>query len=497
MSRVNPLPIDVSSLAILANGANPRIYRPRVRAFLTVPVAGTSSNKRALEDNSDTITLEFRVRKCRIEYNDHNQSDTASIEAEYLDVGQDPRFLYNAVVEIYIDEENIQNDMEIFKTDDSKNLRFVGIATKINRGGSEEEGFTLKMEFHDYTQLFIENKHYPPDKVPTYNMTLSQAWALICDNTGYFNDNLQIQSSVSQLRTNIKFIGDTQDIVLGEAVLPRFRQFGKVQVHPDKDSWAVWQECCLLLGLISFIFLDHVFVTTATNYYSSEDPARLIWGNNILSINEERNSTLVRKGIRIVSFDPLTGSTLEAFYPPIGDKRALKKAITAKAFNKKGPGAVEKAEERFDFYYPAVTNPERLTEIARRVYEEKARQELEGTLVTHEMRVNRKVSNNQADLLALSAGDTIRVEFDPEDRTTLKKQGSRNNQIAYLLERGYTPTVAEYLVDNLQTMDSWVPEFLVKRVTIELDSDEESGNFQVEINYINHIQIDGTTDPGF
>lgn len=489
--------IDVKGLANLANkpGAS-RTYRPRVRAFLTVPIAGTDQERRSQNQNKDTIELEFRVRKLRIEYNDHNMADTASIEGEYLDIGQDPRSLSNATIAIYVDEAQMTGGQESFtKTPD--NLRFVGIATKIARAGSEDDGWTLKIDMHDYTQLFLEQKHYPPDKVPTYDMTLSEAWALICDNTGFIGEDLKIVSSVSALRTKIRFVGDTQDTVLASSVLPRFRKFGKVQVHPDKDAWAVWQQCCAMCGVMSFIRLDEVVVTTATNYYTVEDPPVLSQGQNIYSIHEDRNCTFVRKGIHVISYDPTKNSTIEAFYPPLRDPRVLKKAVKAKTLNGKDDAAETKIEQRDVHYYPAITDKTRLLEIAQRIYEEKARQELEGTLVTKEMRVKRKNSGREVDLLSLGAGDTVRVEFNPENRLFLKSLKSKDVQFAYLLEKGYTPSVAKYLVDNLAALDRWVPEFLIKRLVIEIDTDEQEGDFSIEINYLNHIQIDASIDPGY
>jgi len=73
-----------------------------------------------------------------------------------------------------------------------------------------------------------------------------------------------------------------------------------------------------MLGLISFIDVDRCVVTTATDYYSAMRPAVLVWGSNLARLSERRDIHFANKGIAVRSFDPITGRTIEALWPPQG-----------------------------------------------------------------------------------------------------------------------------------------------------------------------------------
>src|ERR1041385_521262 len=301
------------------------VYRVRVAAFITVPQKVQRGQNTSFSD-VPTVRLPVRVRKLHLTYNDHNLADECRLDAEYKDLGLDPRSLTNATVEVYIGEADGGEKWHPKPED----LRFVGIMWRPARMGSEEDGLTMSLEFRDYTTLFLENKHYPPSADPSYDEKLSDIWTKICDNTGPVDpDTGKISSTVQSLRDKLVFSGNAHDTVLGEAVSERFRKFGKFQrVHPDMDSWAVWQRCVGMLGLISYIFMDRCIVTTSRGFYTEEDPPVFLWGQNILSIHEDRLPNRA-KGVVLVSYDPLTNSTIEAQYPQKGDKRILKKTIPA------------------------------------------------------------------------------------------------------------------------------------------------------------------------
>ncbi len=140
-------------------------------------------------------------------------------------------------------------------------------------------------------------------------------------------------------------------------------------MKPDADAWAaIWQQCVGMCGLISFIRKDQCIVTTATDYYTSANPPRLIWGQNILRISEERDTRTAGAGVGITSFDPLTGTALEALWPPVGDASIRRKRLSAKKAG--SPDAVRQSEAREYFAYPGVTDDATLLGTsAKRVYE--------------------------------------------------------------------------------------------------------------------------------
>jgi hypothetical protein len=233
-----------------------------------------------------------------------------------------------------------------------------------------------------------------------------------------------------------------------------------------------------MCGLISFIRKDQCIVTLAQDYYSDSDPARLIWGHNILEMSEARSADLAGKGIGITSFDPLSGKTLEAFYPPLGtspSKRALSSG-----------GKVSDHYEMFP--YTGVTDQSALDGLARRIWEERSRQELEGQLSTAEM-FSETMSGAQFDLLTLGPGDAVRVEFEEKDKEALRHIPTVEGRIGYLKRRGYSDGIAQLIAEDADAFGAASPEFCVKRVTVDFQTDDQSGSFELQVNYANRIQV--------
>lgn len=464
-------------------------YRPRHAAFLTVPNLGTPADRIAQQNTDDTTRLPVRVKSASLVVNDYNHADTLEIDGEWQDVGFDPRFLPQAVCEYYAGDANDRGDW----VPTQSNLVFAGIMQRPRRSGGEEEGMNVKLQFYDYTTLFLETKNYPPSGLPFLDEDLLGAWQRVCDHTGIPQSDGTIASTVIALRDRLVFGESVEDIgslIIGSACLPRFRKLARLTVKPNADSWAVWQQCCAMLGLISYIYLDQCFVVSALDYYTEKDPPRLSWGTNVLHIDEERATKFSQKGVGVSSFDPLSYTTLEAVYPPVGDKRiATKKpAVAQKRTKKNTPPKI--TNDRDWFEYPAITDPDRLMQIAQRIYEERSRQELDGNVQTAEI-VVKTVGGSDFNLLRLKAGDTLRVEFDQNVRDCLTGYGSPQAQLTALLATGISPDVAKFLVKNFQGFVNLSSNFFVKSVTVRIDSDNE--DFDISVGYCNRIQIDGST----
>jgi hypothetical protein len=460
-------------------------YRPRCAASLLVPVMGAPHEKLAQAKDEDLVHVPLRVRRAWWELNDHAHADVLKLTTEWRDAGTDPRMLSSAVVHFYLGSADENGDWQ----PSPENLRFVGIFQKGQRSAKDGEGFTVELEFHDYTSLFLKCK-LPQDGIPDYSQSLDEAWRRICAHTGFMSPDAQgkIVSVVEQLRDRLVPIGSLRDTwppVLDKAASSRFaRLAAKVPVKPEADAWAVWQQCVGMCGLISFMRRDECIVTLAQDYYTEQDPPRLVWGHNILSLVETRSADIAGKGVALTSFDPITLTTIESFYPPQGDTRATHKHAVA---NDKGLPA-----SRYDFFpYTGVTDQKRLDELCRRVWEERSRQELEGTVVTAEM-FTETMSKESFDLLTLGSGDVIRVEFEERDREPLSRLRSIDERVAYLVERQYSPEVATLMAKNFDGFATLKPEFCVRRVTVDLQAGgKDEGSFEVQINFVNRIAVTG------
>lgn len=461
------------------------IYRPRMAALLTIPKRERANEDIAVStalaatrgsstDAEDVVHLTVPIRSLRLESNDHNHADEASLTLDLMAVGGlDPRLLRNAVVNVYVGNADEFGRWRPTEED----LRFAGMAKRVRRARRTDEAPTVEIDALDFTTLFLEAKPFGSSGVPDYSQRLDDAWKRIVSQT----------PGAEALADRIVLQGLDAFPEIGKAVSSRFRRLGKVPTRPETDAWAVWQQCVGMLGLISFIDRQRVVVTTATNLYTADRPPRLIWGRNISSLEEERDAAMTGKGIGITSFDPLTGTTLEALWPSVGDERVKRKG-TARA-RVANEDALRASEERDYFAYYGVTDPEVLLAIAERVYEERSRQELQGVLRTAEMMVS-DTEGRAFDLLSLRAGDNIRVEVEQELRTTIAAMSSPGHRVEYLVAHGYAREVAEILAANADDVGLVDPTMHVKRVGINIDVDADGGSFEVEIEYCNRIRLD-------
>lgn len=476
------------------------IWRPRWSVQIVVPNVGTSRERTLQELRDDTTTIDARAYKGRIEYNNHNEADTCEVTCSYDDAGVDPRFMRNCELYVYLANANDYGEW----SPSVDNLRFVGIATDVKRS-LKNEAKTVTIKAHDYTALFLTHQGYPSTGLPLYSDTLTSAWERICDHTGYYElpsekfPKGRIVSTVQVLKSRIVFQGVDPATPIGKAVSKRLQNLGALQVAHNADAWGVWQTVVGSLGLLSFIDRDHCVVTTAGDFYTSEDPPRFIYGVNIEEIEENRDQhAIAGKNVALFAYNPLTGQTLEAYYPPTGlvtpkGRGGKHKKLAASAL---GPGVAIKAEDYETFHYPyPVTDQAMLDFCAKRVWEERARQELKGTLKTVKMSVD-TLAHRPFDLLSLRAGARVRVEIDNEALTLIQAIPTIGGRIAALQDRGYSAQMATYMAKNLSAISSVTPEFQVHSNVIDFDaSTEGTGHFSVDVSFLNRILPSGSAEP--
>jgi len=453
------------------------LYRPRMLAMLTVPVLGTREQRIRQAKSTDVVRLEVRPRQARIDRQDHNQADTLELDIDWMESGIDPRLLDDTEVEFYLANADEFGSWGPGETE----LRFLGHARNVSNEMAEGAPPAVHMTCVDYTSLFIMAKPFGSSGTPLYSDTLEDAWRRVVSQT----------PGAEVLKDRLLFLGDVdKSAQIGKAVPERFRKAGKVHTKPDSDAWSVWQHCVGMLGLVSWIDLDACIVSTATDLYTGQTTTpKLVWGRNIKSWEESRSGYLAHKGIALTSFNPETSQVIESFFPPIGDPRAKKKRIAAK--KAKSEAAALQGEDREYLQVPGISDQAWLDTMAERIWEERSRQELTGRCTTAEMKVS-TMQLGEFDLLNLKAGDSIEVSIDPADRNRLVKLGSTQERINYLTRRGYSSDAAELIAKNAEIIAGLPSVFMVKSCQIVFDVSRDDGTFEISIEYINRIQLDGS-----
>ena len=470
------------------------LYRPRMWCYLDVPIYGAPGPDRKLQAISPgVITIEPTVASATWERNDPNTADSLKLELSWDDSGVDPRFIKNAVVRFYMGDENASNGLPIQAIE--SNRRFVGIATNIERQLSSDKAGVVSVDALDFTTLMIETKPCPSLAIPHWSDSLDIAWDRLCEFAiAKSATGVQFQPLAS-MKGHIKVYG--ADIspwpVIGNAMSDRFKAIGgTIDVQPGCSVWDVWKRACGLCGLITWIDQDFIVVSTSASFYTdgpqNKNRPVMVWGKNVLEMSERIDCNRFGKKVGIVSFDPTTGRSMEAFYPH--KRNHLTKKMAA-ADKKAGD-----SDEYVIFEYYGVSNQDRLDEIAKRIYEEWSLNELEGTLITKEMVIN-SANGNPYDLMALRSGDNMQVIADRNDYANVAALPTMAAKLDYLTERGYSDSSAQILINatmDLATLDNI---YYVKRVSISFSIDGDSGKFQVEIGYLNRLHADdaGTDTP--
>lgn len=440
---------------------------------------------------TEFVHLNPKVIEAKWTRNNHLVADELTVTIGWKEGGVDPRAIKNARCVFWMWDEN----KEDFAA--TKHIRFVGIGKKASRKLAEN-GWVVELTFHDYTTLFINNKPMKTSGMPEYSDTLQEIWERICDNTGYQDpDNGKILSSVEDLKPNLEIrVPEFKDVPIGSRVNPRFLAAAKPTPKNRASSWDVWQWCVCALGLISYIDGDKCIVTDTTEHYSAATAAVALYGDTIHSLEESVNTDITSKGILLKSFDPLEGRVLEAFYPPPGDER-LKTPRAAVGKKSEGGTAITANEVSADFEeYNRfdITDQAALDRAAREAYEERSRQEIEGSFKTAETEFIAADGDSLVSIFDLRAGDAIRVELRPGLRNKLAEVAASYGwwgseeavQIQYLTENlGYDEDVARLIVSNIKAEELQSTVFHVKSIDVDYGVDK----FEVDVKFHNLITI--------
>lgn len=437
-------------------------YRPRARLRLAVPQFGSTRAQAIQMRDAHALTLEAHVLSAQLERNDHHNADVLTVTAAWSDVGVDVRTVHNATCAFWLAD----GDPDI---DNSQPL-FVGICVDAKRTAGDS-GQTVELKFHDYSALWIASKPYPVTDLPSFGDTLESAFAKIKKSTGYYEvGEDRIISTVDAMTLEIRDPA-LASRTLGGVVSGRLIRLGAFPLAEGAhSSWDVWTQIVASAAALSWVEGDRVILTSATEHYKTAGaPPAMIWGSNILSIEERLRPEVTQRGIAVQGWDPLSGHIIEAYYPPVGDPRLKRKRPKA------SPPDMPIASQ-YDFYQRLdVSNLAALERIAQNAWEERSRQEISGHLTTAEMRVD------GVNLLDLRTGDQITVKIDQD--TEMLRALDTNARIVRLVTNGYSRETAELIAANLDALASIDAGMHVTRMTV----DYSDNTFEIGIDYHNRI----------
>lgn len=376
----------------------------------------------------------------------------------------------------------------------------------ILRGFADEERITfddtkrtVRLEGRDFTALLIDKKY----------------------NKGAISLEKRVDEVLSSILADNE---ETAQIVLENQVqgeLPILSSFwgekdllsGKRNSKKDETYWDVIQDIVRRAGLIAYIELSKLVLSTPRNLYDKNRAVKFVYGKNLMNLEFSRKIGR-RRGFNLIvrSLNLSTKEVLEAKIPlqatqEWSDATGIAN-VEVKLKKIKADGTAETAEKEevapyMSFLVADVTSEDQLIKVGEGLYEEIGRQEIEGNMTTAEMAsadgmlkefnllhlrngTPLQIYMNQGDLSALSAfykSDGSLKEFDPSNTSSAKKRAQIEATVAkYLEARGWASKTATQFA---RAYGAYGDLFYTKAVEFSLDNDQ---GFKCKIDFINFIQ---------
>lgn len=232
--------------------------------------------------------------------------------------------------------------------------------------------------------------------------------------------------------------------------------------------------------------------------FSAATAPRLLFGANVDELELEHHLTRAQtRAVEVRSFSYDSGAMLVARWPDDPARFGMLPPGQVNALPPSGPLEVPPGASGIDESPPTVmivqnvTDPRRLQDIARNLFEEVARQDVSLRARTRDVATVDGRASGVADLLALNVGDPIAIEIAP---SVEEQAGSFVQRLAsmapaeaveVLVGAGYRRSVAERVVDGVLTMRRPLV-YRVREIEFEWSLD---GGTSTEIRAVNYVEV--------
>jgi len=339
-----------------------RAYYPRAGAILKVyfeDFAGGASNS--------LYTLEVIPKRVEISRNSHREADTFRLELDYRDFPFDPRGLKDIHVRILLGD--TEDPAQQLAADVDRFQAFIGYVDTPEV--LLEEGEVVTLTGRDYTGQWLDQKW------DGRAIDISDPLSEVVRNFAQFVPGMEDGF--------VEYSYGASNVVLAEIL-------GRTKFSPKQgdDCWTILVDLCGRAGLLPLFSLDRLMILSASDFnsrgntipgispvFGARRPA-FLYGSNVARLTFKRRFNEARtKQIEVRCWDPQKCAYSFARYPttPI----VLKKKISTK-------GKVHETDAPILPWYVTGSYTEaKLSEMAKAIYEEVARQQIQGELETAEM----------------------------------------------------------------------------------------------------------------
>lgn len=435
----------------------------------------------------EVYSLPILARRLTVNINDYNTADTFDAEIDFKSFPFDPRTIRACGVTIHM-----ENKKKVFLGDNQLNLITPTPENTIFQGFVDEESIsfdeekrTVRFEGRDFTSILIDTKYLQGKPI----------------DMGAPLDTL-IQQLLDQVKSTVKIEVDNRvlDANGNKLPLPNVKQFfpdfgqplaGHKNVGRDDTYWEIITDLVQKAGLICFIELDKLVISTPRVLYDKNKAKKFIYGRNVKTLEFKRKlgrhkgfNVAVRYldlGTKEVLLAQIPEEASEDFAKRTGQAR---KRIQIPVVNPDGTLGTPKDAPFITFRVTNVKNKAHLIEIGEKIFEEMSRQQIEGSLTTHDMQTVEESTDKDFDLLKLRVATPIKIELDQGDMHGLGRLKSVAEREKFLKARGWSTSVAHAFAESL---GKFSPVFYTKAAGFTLDADN---GFSLKVDFLNFIDLD-------
>ncbi len=453
-----------------------------------------------------SIVVTVPVLDVEVERASFRTGDKASFTLNYFDAPFDPRLMRAAGVEVLIGvmsaEEHDAGMHGLVRDDGSRHsvvedapglqaaTRFVGFIEKWNVSFGDD-GARIEASATDLMSI-MRDTQLPPDFEIDHDVPLDEGITAL----------LQAFPALRGIVVTYGKAGQEQPGPIPASAAARRKKVvkkGKKRVRRNAENTTIWDhitDVCIGAGAVPVVVGVGLRIEPArTLFGDAPQVPKMVWGRNLTSLSFERQmGGFQNPTVEVRCYDPDTRKTYAARYP---DPTGFGVAILGerpfppipKRANRVTPSG-KNPEQTTHVMTVSGIGPSQLETVAGGIFEETARQELEGSFQTDDPSTF-GVPFEIADLLDLHAGDPIAIEIDQRGQGEIADVVSQlqgmtvPERIGHLMDVGFRQRVAvayAVLVDqaNLQTI------FRVTGVRLKLSSED---GLNVDVDFHNYITL--------
>jgi prophage tail gpP-like protein len=416
-----------------------RAYYPRALVALRV----------LLDGDSNVYDYVVVPREVEVERNHHREADTFELELDYLDFPLDPRAVRSIHVAVLMGDVGEPN--QELPVDDERYRVFLGYVDEPETRFAED-GETVRLKGRDYTGLFLDYRW--PGNAIDVTQPLSRVLRTIA---------AQVPGAEGIF---MEFSTGAADTILADAI-------GRTKYTPNAndDAWTIIVELCGLNGLVPVIELDTLVVRMPNEV--RQRSVRFLYGRDVSRLSFSRKFNEARTmQVQVIGWNEQEAISETGFYPA--------EPITRQKVSTKTGKVSTEAAPRISWFVQGAFSKADLEAIAQTIYEDLAREQIEGTLETREM-----VDTDGTELWQLANGDQVQLRLGKEDLSSIQGM-SDAEAIAWLTSgpRAFAVDVARALVAGFRRAETLSTRFYVKKASHRWSRQD---GYRLELGFINYV----------